>query len=1080
MNLKLPQLLKLVDKLSGNSIWESFGYWKGEVNIEVVSKKPFVIKADSDFYLLTSKINDPYIQEYDYVLLTSKRPTAKDVRLDKISIIRWIKHPKLLNYTPDYIVSTWDSCFKFVKENLSKGIKGLRSPQIGALHSILAHIQNPDGRAIVVMPTGTGKTETMLSTLIANGCEKLLVSVPSDSLRTQISNKFISLGLLKMIGVVDESCLNPIVGVVEKRFNSTTELQVFISKCNVVVSTINILTNLDDEQKNILNHSFSHIFVDEAHHSEAKTWRDLIEKFNENKVFLFTATPFRNDGKNLQGKIIFNFSLKLAQEHNYYTPINYLPIREYNKKFADKKIAEKAIEQLNADIASGYKHILMVKCISKKRAEEVYQYYSIYKDYKSIVIYNGIEDLANKLEAIKRLEYDIIVCVNMLGEGFDLPNLKIAAIHDERQSIAITLQFIGRFTRSSGQNLGNASFIINVAYPPINEELEQLYSKNADWNLLLPRIADKATEKEIQIKEFLDGFEKLNNSQISFGQINPAMSTVIYKNYSQTWNPSNWKSGFYEENNFDYVFSDTNERERTIVIILGTLESVEWGRFENIKNLQWNIIIIHWDFRDNVNRVFVNTSLKDFSSDSLLEAIFGPTKTKKLIGDNIFRVFADVNRLAIYNIGARKGIGRDVTFQSFYGRKVQDAIGEIEQGNLSSNNYFGVGYKNGEKVSLGCSVKGKIWSYLRGNLKELTMWCRDIGDYVENDSIDHMTILKHTLFREHISQRPDVMPIYIDWDEEIYNRSNVSFEFNNDGYILDFADVELNLLNPSLTGNLQFSLDSKNNSMKFEILFEADSKNVVFHRIKQINKVKCSITYGKITKDIVEYFKIFYPIIWFADESYLIETLYTKPRIQPPKFSSEKIIGLSWSGVSLNKESQGIFPYQQDSIQYYFIDRLKNQYEVIYDDDGRGEIADIIAINDLETEIVIDLFHLKYAMGGIISNSISNFYEVCGQAIKSVKWKHIDSKAFFTHLLKRIVKIDKGKECSRIIKGTENDIDDLLNQAKYKKPVRFNISIVQPSLSKKNASDDILILLGNTAHYLLDTANINLTVYSSN
>ncbi|MBK9438874.1 MAG: DEAD/DEAH box helicase family protein [Chloracidobacterium sp.] len=58
---------------------------------------------------------------------------------------------------------------------------------MGALHSILAHVQNSEDKAIVVMQTGTGKTETMLSALIANECSKLLVSVPSDPLRTQIS-----------------------------------------------------------------------------------------------------------------------------------------------------------------------------------------------------------------------------------------------------------------------------------------------------------------------------------------------------------------------------------------------------------------------------------------------------------------------------------------------------------------------------------------------------------------------------------------------------------------------------------------------------------------------------------------------------------------------------------------------------------------------------------------------------------------------------------------------------------------------------------------------------------------------------
>ena len=75
-----------------------------------------------------------------------------------------------------------------------------------------------------------------------------------------------------------------------------------------------LLTGFSIEQKAILNDSFSHFFVDEAHHSEADTWKELIEKFKTEKVILFTATPFRNDGKSLQGKVIFSFSLRKAQE----------------------------------------------------------------------------------------------------------------------------------------------------------------------------------------------------------------------------------------------------------------------------------------------------------------------------------------------------------------------------------------------------------------------------------------------------------------------------------------------------------------------------------------------------------------------------------------------------------------------------------------------------------------------------------------------------------------------------------------------------------------------------------------------
>ncbi len=59
-----------------------------------------------------------------------------------------------------------------------------------------------------------------------------------------------------------------------------------------------------------LKENISYLFVDEAHHSKAETWNEFINIFSPNRVLMFTATPFRNDGQKLNGKIVFKFSLK--------------------------------------------------------------------------------------------------------------------------------------------------------------------------------------------------------------------------------------------------------------------------------------------------------------------------------------------------------------------------------------------------------------------------------------------------------------------------------------------------------------------------------------------------------------------------------------------------------------------------------------------------------------------------------------------------------------------------------------------------------------------------------------------------
>ena len=117
---------------------------------------------------------------------------------------------------------------------------------------------------------------------------------------------------------------------------------------------------------------------------------------------------------------------------------------------------------------------------------------------------------------------------------------------------------------------------------------------------------------------------------------------------------------------------------------------------------------------------------------------------------DVFKIFNEIKRLSVYNFGGKKGIGKDITFQSFFGCGVQDGLKLLEQGTLIKNNIFGIGFKDGEKITLGCSVSGKVWSYLRGNLSELTEWCKNIGEIITYRSIDPNTVLKHTLFPKFI------------------------------------------------------------------------------------------------------------------------------------------------------------------------------------------------------------------------------------------------------------------------------------------------------------------------------------------
>ncbi|WP_238116812.1 DEAD/DEAH box helicase [Vibrio cincinnatiensis] len=404
------------------------------------------------------------------------------------------------------IHESWcNSNFLFREENIANGIEGLRPPQIGGVFAALGFERSDDSSAAtLVMPTGTGKTETILSIVVAGHFKKTLVVVPSDPLREQTKDKFVQLGLLRQLGLVNNQIANPIVTTIKHGVNDEDDLLALLQS-NVIVASASALSKFTNSFLNKLTAACSHLIVDEAHHITTTTWARVKARFKSKSVFQFTATPFRNDGSRVEGRIIFNYPLKKAQDEGYFKPIHFHPVREFVDELSDKAISDKAIELLRADLRDGFDHIVMARASTIKRATQIFELYAKEKDLNPVLINSKVKKKSEVLQAIKNREHKIIVCVDMLGEGFDLPQLKISAIHDPHKSINIMLQFTGRFTRST-KNVGDAKFIANIANPNVNESLEELYKEDSDWNNVISDISSRKISDEKEYQAFRSEF----------------------------------------------------------------------------------------------------------------------------------------------------------------------------------------------------------------------------------------------------------------------------------------------------------------------------------------------------------------------------------------------------------------------------------------------------------------------------------------------------------------------------------------------------------------------------------------------
>lgn len=1088
MIIKIPRLHKR--ESIGNKSKKNLILQLIEVELEI---NFIIVNTSEDFVILEGLQGKQYCcvldankapSIYKYVLLVNKIINSEI--LNDFHIIKWLKHP-LLNSDPEIISNSWKSVFNFKEEDLINDIIGLRKPQIGAIHSILGHLTNASEIANIVLPTGTGKTETMLSVLVANQCKKLLVTVPSDSLRSQLAGKFYDFGWLKKKdinghSILDESAYFPIVGILNTGFNDVEELEDFFNKCNVIISTMDLVASFLYNQSYKISELCSHIFIDEAHHSKAKNWDKFIKLFDKGKVLQFTATPYRNDGQILDGKIIYNFSLKNAQEQGYFKEITFIPIREYYQADSDLKIAEVAVKKLRDDIHDGFDHILMARCENKNRAEEVFNIYNQYPDLSPVLIHSAIKGKNRIKQEIVNKQHKIIVCVDMLGEGFDLPELKIAAFHDIRKSLPITLQFAGRFTRTSRDtNLGNASFVANLHQPKINDELSLLYAKESNWNSILPTLSLQSTQQQIDLQEFLSGFDNLEDSIIPFQEIRPAFSAVAYKNQTTSWNPSNFVTGIKGYENYDHKFHLINRTKRTLVILLGNKKRVDWGTFNDVYNIEWNIYIVYWEEIKNI--LFINSSEKGSHYQDLAKAIVG-NDTVMIKDENVFRSFHNIDRVKLFNVGLRKGQGKNITFQSYYGKGVQEALSITEEKSGINNNVFGVGFELGEIASIGCSRKGRIWSYSRGTINEFITWCDKISKKLSNSAINpNEILLKNAIKPKKISTRPLLFPISVDWHHDIYKEIESKINFHVGREEFDLSNSELNIISPSINGDLLFSFDTDNKSIHFKIELSeqtVNSENIYICKIIKTSVEAATVQIGTKSFTIQEFFNEYPPQIWFADGSFLQENDYVKFNEDILLYPKEEIIAWNWPNVDISKESENFLNLRQDSIQYFFFQKLllDSSYNIVYNDDNSGEIADIITIKDLPNEIKVEFYHLKFAINGVVSNEIKNFYEVCGQAQKSLIWNHKDGDKFINHLLKRETLKNK-KNQTRLKKGTFEDLEKLLQAAKITKPIYYDIYIVQPGFSKQNVSDSILYQLGVTSNHIKKQGNINLKVISS-
>ena len=728
---------------------------------------------------------------------------------------------------------------------------------------------------------------------------------------------------------------------------------------------------------------------------------------------------------------------------------------------------------MRSDLQAGNDHLVLARAGAIDDTERIVQIYAeLGPEFAPVAIHSRLSrtERSHRLSKLAKRESRVLVCVNMFGEGFDLPQLKIAAMHSIHKSLPITLQFVGRFTRSA-EKVGDASVVVNIADPRVDTELQSLYAENADWNSLLRRRSEKKIEEVVSLQELIESFEGSLPGEVPLWNLRPAMSTLVYHAEDPVWTPANLNDVLPKN---EVCWHAHSAEKRTAIAVFAKQEDVRWGRYREIRDWKWHLVLAYW--HDDLRLLFLHASdFNALSCPNIARSLVGQS-AELISGPRVFRVFRDIERPMVRNLGTSKA--GTVRYTMYFGSDVSSGLSQVEKAEATLSNVFGWGYEDGDKVTRGCSVrKGKIWAAMGGPITEWQEWCEAIGSKLNDDTIDEDEITAGFLKPQELEIRPPLVPVAIEWGESLTREqeARVTIRLGQAEYRL--SQVSLELAEHSDNGPIPFTISADDQTSRYSVTIGRQSSDSPLFLYEHMGGPEAFVRRGSGEfLPLIERAEWDPLVVMYADGSFSYNQFFV-PAACPGMFPVEHLEVIDWDGVNMRKESQGK-SREADSVQYRAIAQIIDDFEVIFDDDGSGEAADIVALRyAADDRVVLRLVHCKFSSEDHAGARVDDMYQLCGQAQKSIRWKHDGLRSLALHMRNRQHRwTDTG--ATRFVKGTSADVK-AMEKLTRRTQLLFEVAVVQPGLSKSQVSDPILRLLGSTDLFLKRTADASLMVQCS-
>lgn len=389
-------------------------------------------------------------------------------------------------------------------------------------------------------------------------------------------------------------------------------------------------------------------------------------------------------------------------------------------------------------------------------------------------------------------------------------------------------------------------------------------------------------------------------------------------------------------------------------------------------------------------------------------------------------------------------------------------------------NIFAHGFADNRIVSFGASRKGRVWSHEEArDIHEWVRWAQGIGPSITNESISLDSVMSGFLLPEPAKARPPFVPLAIEWPHELIATLSENRRVVYAGQAFSLMDTELRLQEHRRDGQLAFDIVTPAWRLGFEFVFQENEPPLIRPAgadgyVETIN--------GRI--ELSAFLTHHGLFVTFENETVLMEQGFLlHPLRERQLFPREAVETGDWSGINIQRESQG--PHRDPTtIQHRAVEMLSSEadWEVVLDDDGPGELADIVLMARVGEDLNVLFAHCKYSSRDFAGARIDDLYDVCGQAMKMNRAKSVPE--LLTRRLWRRETARQEKGTPGLIVGSAELLTTIVREARYRK-LRATIAIVQPGVSKAAMSEDMQTLLGGTERFLYETFGMKLRVIAS-